>query len=82
METRVNTMPANLKETITAFISGNVCTMGFTFLKIPTEFMGIGWKILATIMVGVAGGVAGVAGKDLYGALKRKIFVKHKKQAP
>lgn len=79
MKTRVQAMPETLKEKGIAFVCGNVSTMGFTFLRIPDDMMNIGWKILATILIGIAGGIAGVAGKDLYAAIKRKIFYSKRK---
>lgn len=71
-------MPESVKEKVVAFCAGNVSTMSFTFLKIPDEMMGIGWKILATLLIGLAGGIAGVAGKDIYALAKRKLFIKSK----
>lgn len=65
-------MPEHVKEKVYAFVCGDVSVMGFTFLKIPDEFIGIGWKVAVTIIVGVAGGIAGMAGKDLYAYVKEK----------
>lgn len=78
MKTRVQAMPDNVKERMVAFICGNASTMGFTFLKIPDEMMNIGWKILATALIGVAGGIAGLAGKDIYAVVKRKFLFNKK----
>lgn len=72
MKTRIHAMPDSVKEKVVAFLCGGGSTMSFTFLKIPNELMGIGWKIIATILIGVAGGIAGVAGKDLYMIAKKK----------
>lgn len=71
---QLQAMPENLKDKVLAFFCGNVTTMGFTFLKIPNEMSGIGWKVLATALIGLAGGIAGLVGKDLYVSVKRKIF--------
>jgi hypothetical protein len=78
MKTSVQAMPDPVKEKVVAFLCGNVSTMGFTFLKIPDEMMNIGWKILATALVGLAGGIAGLAGKDLYALVKKRVFINKK----
>lgn len=78
MKTSVQAMPDPVKEKVVAFLCGSSSTMGFTFLKIPDEMLNIGWKILATALVGLAGGIAGIAGKDLYALVKRRFSV-HKK---
>ncbi|HEU4574622.1 MAG TPA: hypothetical protein VFS36_06430 [Chitinophagaceae bacterium] len=78
MKTNVQAMPENVKERVVAFICGDVSVMGFTFLKIPDEMMHLGWKITATLIIGLAGGVAGVAGKDLYAFAKRLVTKKNK----
>jgi hypothetical protein len=81
MKTRISAMPNDLKENITAFLSGNVFVTGFTFLKMPVALEDIGWRVLATILIGLAGGFAGLAAKDIYLFAKRW-FKKYKKQAP
>jgi hypothetical protein len=78
MKTRISAMPNDLKENITAFLSGNVFVTGFTFLKMPVALEDIGWRVLATILIGLAGGFAGLAAKDIYQLAKRKFFKKSK----
>lgn len=73
-------MPGSFKEGVLAFFSGNVFITGFTILKMPVEMDGIGWRILATILIGIFGGIAGLAGKDLYAMAKKKAFPKKQKR--
>ena len=73
-------MPDNDKEKAVAFICGDLFSMGFIFLKMPDEMMHIGLKIATTLMVGLVGGLAGVAGKDLYAFIKPRIIKLFKKK--
>lgn len=59
-------LPESVREKVYAFFCGDVTVMGFTFIKIPDELIGIWWKIFITIVLGAAGGFAGLAGKDIY----------------
>lgn len=76
METKSNrpTMPEDFKDKAVAFITGDLTVMGFTFIRIPDELIGVGWKVLITIVVGIAGGIAGMVGKDLYTWCKRLLL--------
>lgn len=75
METKQpNTAMPDIREKAVAFISGDLAVMGFTFIRIPDELIGVGWKVLITIVVGIAGGIAGMVGKDLYTLVKSLIL--------
>jgi hypothetical protein len=76
METKRNrlTMPDHVKEKALAFISGDAAVMYLTFIKIPDEVLSLWWKVVVTIIVGIAGGVAGMIGKDLYVYIKSLIL--------
>jgi hypothetical protein len=51
-----------MKENTLAFISGSVSGM----------LAGIGQQVLTTAILGIVGGMAGIAGKELYNHLKTK----------
>jgi hypothetical protein len=67
-------MPEDIKDKAVAFITGDLTVMGFTFIRIPDELINLWWKVLITIVVGIAGGIAGMVGKDLYTLVKSKLF--------
>ena len=64
-----------MKNKLTAFFGGNIivtiCQLGINFWD---ELGSFGIKVLATLILGVAGGVAGLVGKDLLYPWIKKIF--------
>ena len=60
-----------VKENLWAFACGDV--MLFTFIGIPPEVSQLGWKVFSTVLLAIAGGIAGMVGKDLYVWVKAKI---------
>lgn len=70
----------DVKQRILAFVCGDVVVTGW--LKIVGILSGItqfGWQVFSVLVLGIAGGIAGVAGKDIYGFLKTEIIKRIKK---
>ncbi len=78
-------MTANMENNAASFIGGFILSVmanvhwifGQIHPHTPNDAamvaMEFGLKIIATLILGVIGGIAGLLGKDLYGHFKRKI---------
>jgi len=74
------TMPEDEKQKVIAFLSGDFVVTLFFTLGIWNDLAHFGVKVLATVILGVAGGIAGIAGKDAYNRVKR--WWKQRKSKP
>lgn len=67
-------MPQRVKDRFLAFIAGDASVTLFQVFagQIFADLGSFGLKVLATIILGIAGGIAGMVGKDLYNFYKSK----------
>ena len=76
----LNKLPDDTNDRLRAFFFGDAIVTLYTLLGgIGTEIKEAGVKIVVTIILGVAGGIAGMVGKDIYKWWKMR---KIKKQKP
>lgn len=61
-----------LREGSLCFLSGDLLTSAF-YLWIGNDFAHFMLKVISTLIIGIIGGIAGLAGKDLYPVLKAYI---------
>lgn len=67
-------MPDKMKEKALAFIAGDISVTLYQIFGngIWDDIGHFGLKVLATIILGAAGGVAGMAAKDIYNYFKKR----------
>jgi hypothetical protein len=72
--------PARKWLNLTAFLCGDISvTMYVLFTGMMNDLMLFGAKLITTLIIGAAGGIAGMAGKELYPVLKTFFKKKFKK---
>lgn len=72
--THKNTTTIEMKDKVLAFLAGDISVTLFQVFigGIWADLGHFGMKVGATIILGIAGGIAGMAGRDIYNRLKRK----------
>jgi hypothetical protein len=72
----------NMKTKAVAFLCGDLAvTLHIYFAGIVNNFGEFGLKVIGTLIIGAAGGIAGMIAKDYYPTIKRyiKSLIKKKK---
>jgi hypothetical protein len=65
-------MSDNKRDKIVAFVCGDLIVTAMNILGIFGDLGHFGLKVLATIILGAAGGIAGMIGKDVYAWWKNR----------
>ncbi|HUP13107.1 MAG TPA: hypothetical protein VM187_12860 [Niastella sp.] len=66
-----------------AFLCGDISvTMYLLFTGLVNDLLLFGAKLITTLLIGAAGGIAGMAGKEIYPVLRTALKRKFKKKPP